>query len=218
MSRYYPLSIDIENRLCLVVGGGAVAERKVGSLLEARASVRVVSLQFTPALLAHAEAGALEAVRAPYAPMHLEGACLVFAATDSRAVNAQVAEDAKARGLPVNVADAPEEGSFLVPATFRRGELCVSISTGGASPLLAAKLREALETRFGSEYAAYVELLGRMRPYIQRTARDSARGRAALLSLLDAETELCALLRAGQSEAANERANALVTRALEEAD
>src|SRR5579871_907816 len=163
MARYYPLTLEIAGETCVVVGGGMVAERKVSGLLEAGARVRVVSPQLTPALQALAAAAQIEAQRAPYDPSCLTDALLVFAATDDRAVNAQVAADARARALLVNVADAPEEGRFIVPSVVRRGEFCLSISTGGANPMLAARLSEEMEQRFGPEYGAFVELLGQMR-------------------------------------------------------
>ena len=87
----------------------------------------------------------------------LEGANLVFTATDSREVNAAVAREAKERGIPVNVADSPSEGDFAVPSTLRRGDLQVAVSTGGASPTLARRIRNELEETFGPEWAGIVE-------------------------------------------------------------
>jgi precorrin-2 dehydrogenase/sirohydrochlorin ferrochelatase len=197
-----------------VVGGGAVAERRVAGLRAAGARVRVVSPTLTSALRALADAEQIEYVPARYAPLHLADAFLVFTATDSRQVNAQVAEDAAARNLLVNSADAPEEGDFIVPSVVRRGGLHVSLSTGGSSPTLTARLCEELETRFGPEYGDFLELLARMRAYIKRKARDSAQIRHAHVHLLDAEAELRALLRAGQTEAAQARAEAIVATAL----
>ncbi|HLV81048.1 MAG TPA: bifunctional precorrin-2 dehydrogenase/sirohydrochlorin ferrochelatase [Chthonomonadaceae bacterium] len=220
MRRAYPLYLHIEAKLCVVVGGGAVAERKVRGLLAAGARVRLVSLQRTPVLQAQADAGEIEAVSASYESATLVGAFLVFAATGDRAVNAQVAADAQERGLPVNVADShsPQAGEFIVPAVVRRGELCLSVSTGGASPLLAARIRQELERRYGPEYGALTELLGRMRTEILETAGDSARGRAALDGLLAAEAELMRMLRAGQPEAAEAHARRLVNALLENED
>ncbi len=214
MPRYYPIHLNIDGKTCLVVGGGAVAERKVGALREAGAHVRLVSPRLTPALQALADAGEIEAVLAPYTPSCLEGACLVFAVTDDRQVNAQVAADAEARSLPVNVADSPEESRFLVPSVVRRGEFCLSVSTGGNQPMLAARVCRELEARFGPEYGDFVELLGQMRAYIKEKTPDPARRRQALSRLLDAEAPLRALLRAGQRETAQERAQALVAAAL----
>ena len=137
----------------MVVGGGAVASRKVGKLLQAGAEVVVVSPEILPEL-----AGMdVEIQHRPYEYGDLEGANLAFTATDSREVNATVAREAKERGIPINVADRPAEGDFAVPATLRRGGLQVAVSTGGASPTLARRIRDELEEAFGPEWAGVVE-------------------------------------------------------------
>ncbi len=130
-----------------------MATRKVGKLLQAGAEVLVVAPEIRPELL---EMGA-EIQSRPYEYGDLEGAELAFAATDSREVNAAVAGEAKERGIPINVADRPTEGSFTVPSTLRRGALQVAVSTGGASPTLARRIRSGLEEGFGPEWAGLVE-------------------------------------------------------------
>jgi len=137
----------------VVVGGGAVATRKVGKLLQAGAEVIVVSPEVRPAL----SGMGVEIRRRPYEYGDLEGANLAFTATGSREVNAAVAEEAKRRGVPINVADRPSEGDFAVPSTLRRGGLQVAVSTGGASPTLARRIRGELEEVFGPEWAGVVE-------------------------------------------------------------
>jgi precorrin-2 dehydrogenase / sirohydrochlorin ferrochelatase len=137
----------------VVVGGGTVATRKVGKLLQAGAEVVVVSSEVLPEL---AETG-VEIHERPYEYGDLDGASLAFTATDSREVNAAVAGEAKESGIPVNVADRPSEGDFAVPSTLRRGGLQVAVSTGGASPTLARRIRIELEEAFGPEWAAVVE-------------------------------------------------------------
>ena len=220
MSRTYPIHLYIEGKLCVVVGGGAVAERKVSGLLAAGARVRLISLEFTPALQARVEAGEIEAVPAAYESTYLAGAFLVFAATDDRAVNARVAADANERGLPVNVVDTniPQSGGFVGPAVVRRGELCLSVSTGGATPMLAAHIRKELEQRYGPEYGELTALLGRMRDDVLNIADDPVRTRVALECLIAAEAELREMLRAGQRETAEARARSLVSMALEKED
>jgi precorrin-2 dehydrogenase / sirohydrochlorin ferrochelatase len=130
-----------------------VATRKVGKLLQAGAEVVVVSSEVLPEL---AETG-VEIHERPYEYGDLDGASLAFTATDSREVNAAVAGEAKESGIPVNVADRPSEGDFAVPSTLRRGGLQVAVSTGGASPTLARRIRIELEEAFGPEWAAVVE-------------------------------------------------------------
>ena len=130
-----------------------MATRKVGKLLQAGAYVVVVSPEVRHEL---ADTG-VEIHDRPYEYGDLEGANLAFAATDSREVNAAVAGEAKERGIPVNVADRLSEGNFAVPSTLRRGRLQVAVSTGGASPTLARRIRIELEESFGPEWAAVVE-------------------------------------------------------------
>jgi precorrin-2 dehydrogenase / sirohydrochlorin ferrochelatase len=95
--------------------------------------------------------------RRPYAPGDLAGAALAFAATDRREVNAAVAREAKENGIPVNVADRPADGDFALPSVLRRGGLQVAVSTGGASPSLARKIRDAMEPAFAAEWSGIVE-------------------------------------------------------------
>jgi precorrin-2 dehydrogenase/sirohydrochlorin ferrochelatase len=210
MPRYYPLYLDLGSRVCLVVGGGAVAERRVQGLLEAGAEVRVVSPTLTPGLQEQANAQTIRHLAGVYEPGMLAGVTLVVAATNVRAVNAQVVVDAQASRILVNAADAPDEGDYIVPSVVRRGELCLSISTGGANPMLAARLAAELETRFGPEYALYVELLGQMRVYIKRTTDATGLRRRALADLLDAEPLLLEQLKTGDREAAHTIATEIV--------
>lgn len=113
----------------------------------------VISPEVTPEI----EAMEVTLERRPYAPGDLAGATLAFAATDSREVNAAVAREARERGIPVNVADRPTEGDFALPSVLRRGGLQVAVSTGGASPTLARRIRDALEPSFVAEWAGIVE-------------------------------------------------------------
>ena len=151
----YPIFLDLSGQRCVVVGGGEVANRKARKLLQARAHVVVIS----PEIGAELESVAVEIHPRPYRRGDLEGAHLAFAATDSREVNAAVAREARGRGVPVNVADEPSEGDFALPSTLRRGRLQVAVSTGGASPTLARRIREELEEAFGPEWAGIVEEL-----------------------------------------------------------
>ncbi|HEU4495254.1 MAG TPA: bifunctional precorrin-2 dehydrogenase/sirohydrochlorin ferrochelatase [Rubrobacteraceae bacterium] len=151
----YPIFMDLSGRRCVVVGGGEVANRKARKLLQARAEVVVISPEVRPEL----ESVAVEVYRRPYERGDLKGACLAFAATDAREVNAAVAREAKERGVPVNVADRPQEGDFALPSTLRRGRLQVAVSTGGASPALARDIRCELEKIFGPEWAGVAERL-----------------------------------------------------------
>ncbi len=137
----------------MVVGGGEVASRKARKLLQSGAEVVVISPEVSPELAA----SEVEIYRRPYRDGDLAGAHLAFTATDSREVNAAVAREAGERGVPINVADRPSEGDFALPSTLRRGRLQVAVSTGGASPTLAKRIRGELEGVFGPEWAGIVE-------------------------------------------------------------
>ena len=155
----YPIFLNLDGKRCVIVGGGAVANRKARKLLQARAEVVAISPEVKPEL----ESVATEVRRRPYREGDLEGASLVFAATNRREVNAAVTREARGRGIPVNVADEPSEGDFALPSVLRRGQLQVAVSTGGASPTLARRVRYELESAFGSEWAGVVEALGKAR-------------------------------------------------------
>jgi precorrin-2 dehydrogenase / sirohydrochlorin ferrochelatase len=161
----FPIFLDLSGRRCVVVGGGEVASRKARKLLQARARVVVISPEIKPKL----ESVAVEVHRRLYEEGDLEGAYLAFAATDSREANAAVAREAEERGIPVNVADEPSEGDFALPSTLRRGRLQVAVSTGGASPTLARKIKDELEEVFGPEWAGIVEEFNRNRQTGERS-------------------------------------------------
>lgn len=163
MNGYYPLALDLSNRRCVVIGGGSVAERKVHGLLAAHALTCVISPQITPALRRLAEERRITLHEREMMLADLDDAALVIAATDDAAENARVAQPAREYGAWVNTVDDPGNSDFIAPAVVRRGDLMIAISTGGASPALAAALRRRLEAQFGDEYAALVELLGGLR-------------------------------------------------------
>lgn len=159
----YPIFAIIEDKPCLVVGGGAVGERKVLDLLAAGARVTVVSRTLTPELAGLADRGEITYLPEDFGESQVEGMALVMAATDDPQVNARVSAAAQARAIWVNVADEPEYCTFIVPAQVRRGDLTLAISTGGASPALARQVREELQQHFGPEYGPYLDLLRRVR-------------------------------------------------------
>jgi siroheme synthase-like protein len=159
----YPIFAVIEDKPCLVVGGGAVAERKVQDLLVSGAKVTVVSPHLTPRLAALASQGDIVHLSEDFTESQVQGMALVMAATDDPGVNARVSAAAQDRSVWVNVADDPEHCTFIVPAQVRRGHLTLAISTGGASPALARLVREELQQHFGPEYGPYLDLLHRVR-------------------------------------------------------
>lgn len=196
----YPLCLDIADRLCLVVGGGPVAARKVRGLLDCGARVRLISPELCQDLEALARQGAIELRQRPYTPGDLLGAWLVFAATGVPAVQQAVAAEAAAAAIPCNLADAPAQCTFHVPAVLRRGDLTMAVATAGRSPALAALLRQELAERYGVEYAALVSLLGDLRE--QLLARRELSGEEQVEALLRRllHPDLISWIRQGEQE------------------
>ncbi|GAB6932937.1 precorrin-2 dehydrogenase/sirohydrochlorin ferrochelatase family protein [Calditerricola satsumensis] len=185
MPPLYPVFLNLQGRPCLVVGGGAVAERKVHGLLAAEARVTVVSPAATDALRTLAERGAIRWLARPFEPDDVSGMALVVAATNRPEVNARVSEAAQRHGVWVNVVDQPERCTFFVPSVVRRGDLVLAVSTGGASPSLARRIRRELEARYGDAYAGYVANLAALRAYVQDRVADEATRRALLARFAD---------------------------------
>ena len=172
MPRYYPVNLDVRDKTCLVVGGGEVALRKVRILRDAGARVVVVAPDIRAKLKA---LGGVELRERPFRDIDLHGAFLVVAATDDPVTNRAVGRDAADFGCLVNVVDCPALSNFIVPATLRRGDLAISISTGGASPTLAREIRRRLEPQFGEEYADFVDVLAEVRREIFDKVPESGR-------------------------------------------
>jgi len=161
MSRRFAVHLDLAGRECLVVGGGEVGWRKARSLADCGARVTVVSERFCRGLR---RSRRVRRVSRRFRQSDLRGVWLVVVATDDRALNRTVAEQAHRLGLLVNVVDDPEACNFTVPAQFTRGRLTVSVSTEGASPLLARKIKERLGGLLDETYAEWLELLAEFRP------------------------------------------------------
>jgi uroporphyrin-III C-methyltransferase/precorrin-2 dehydrogenase/sirohydrochlorin ferrochelatase len=162
--QYFPAFFDLTAQKVLIVGGGEVALRKLALLTRSGAKVTVVAPQMLPEFSEQAAAGKITAISREFVPDDLEGARLVIVATARRAVNRWIAALSEARGIPVNVVDDREASRFIVPALIDRDPVLVAISTGGASPVLARRLRERLEAlipkRFG-ELALWLQALRR---------------------------------------------------------
>jgi precorrin-2 dehydrogenase/sirohydrochlorin ferrochelatase len=206
----YPVTLDVRDRLCVVVGGGNVAARKVESLLEAGARVCVVAPELCAALERLAADGTIEHRKRPYAPGDLDGALLVISGTDDRPTNERVSRDATARGMLVNVVDVPDLCMFQVPASIRRGSLLITISTGGKSPALSRRIREQLETAFGPEYAAFIDLLGELRGEVKERIASQGERQRVWEQILDSGA--LALIRAGRADEARRLAGRIVDR------
>ncbi len=160
---YYPVALDLDGKGCLVVGGGEIADGKLDALLSSGARVTVVSPSVRPRIAALADAGRITLHQRTYQSGDLTDAFLVIAATDDRAVNAEVAVEARAAGILVNAVDDPPNCDFFAVAIVRRGDLQVSISTNGLSPAFARWMREQLDEALPREYGDLLKVLADVR-------------------------------------------------------
>ncbi|QGP93618.1 Siroheme synthase [Neomoorella glycerini] len=202
---FYSMVVELTDRPCLVVGGGQVGERKVLNLLEAGARVTLVSPEVTRVLADLALARQLVWWRREYQPGDITGMALVFAVTADAGLNARVAADCHQAGIWVNVADAPEKCTFMVPSVVRRGDLQIAISTAGKSPALARQLRKQLEAEIGPEYGPWVDFLGELRPLLKKVWPHDQKRREELLRRLAGDEILFRLVARGKEDLAKER-------------
>ena len=165
---YYPIFLNIRDRKCMVIGGGQVALRKVKSLLECGAEVKLISPSLCPELDTLAESRAIGVIRKSYQAGDLQGAFIVIAATDSSDINSEIAKECHNIGVWVNVVDNAEESDFILPSSLRRGSLTIAVATSGRSPALSRKIRMLLEKEFDEEYASMVLLIEEVRAKIKR--------------------------------------------------
>jgi precorrin-2 dehydrogenase/sirohydrochlorin ferrochelatase len=160
---YYPAILDIAGRNAVVVGAGKVGEGKIAGLLNADAKVKVVSATATDRVRDWAREGHIQLDERAYESSDLDGAFLVIAATQHNDTNVRVFEDAEARQMLCNVVDVTHLCNFILPSIVRHGDLAIAVSTGGASPAMARRIRISLGQCYGDEYAVALELLGSLR-------------------------------------------------------
>jgi uroporphyrin-III C-methyltransferase/precorrin-2 dehydrogenase/sirohydrochlorin ferrochelatase len=176
---YLPIFLRVRDRLAVVIGGGAVAARKAELLLKCGARVRLVAPELaagTQALLQlHAAGDQMSHQCASFAGHHLEGAALVIAATDSDEVNAQVSRIARARGVPVNVADDADTSDFILPAIVDRSPVIVAVSSAGTSPVLARRVREQIEALLPARLGALARFAGSQREQVNSVLQPALR-------------------------------------------
>ena len=199
--KYYPVHLDIKNRNCLIVGGGAVGTRKVNTLLECGAHVTVVSPDPTSQLTQLASEESITLKRRAYRSDDLAGMFLVIGATDDESLNRQISKDAERAHILCNIADRPEVCNFILPSIVRRGDLVITISTSGKSPALAKHLRQKLETQFGQEYADFLLLMGAIRKKLLSHAHEPEAHKEIFHKLID--SNLIELMQAGKTEEIN---------------
>lgn len=192
---YYPAFLDLRGKKVLVVGGGAVAQRKIETLTEYGASVLVVAKDLTPSLTTYMKEGRLLHLGTEFQESDMEGAFLVFAATDDPQLNRRISRSARIKGVLVNVVDQPADCTFIVPSVLRRGDLVIAVSTSGKSPALAMRLREKLGGVFGAEYEPYVKLLGKLREDVFSRSLPPGKRREIFRDLV--RSDLAELIRLG---------------------
>ncbi len=186
-SSLFPLFADLRDRRVLVVGAGVVAARKIDALLHAGARIEVVAADLSEPVRAWVRQGRLVAIGDRFQASHLEGAWLVVAATDDRAVNAEVSTEAEARRIFCNVVDAAELCSVQVPAVIARGPIQVAVSSGGAAPVLARQVRERIEQVLDDALGPLATLIGRWKTRIRARLPEVPVRRRFLETLLDGE-------------------------------
>ena len=196
---YYPAILDIAGRRALVVGAGKVGEGKIAGLANAGATVKVVSLTATPQVERWAEEDKIELERRPFESSDLDGCFLVIAATESNDTNVKVFEEAERRQMLCNVVDVTHLCNFILPSVVRRGDLAIAVSTSGASPALARRIRISLGECYGDEYAVALELLGSLRAELKAQYPDP-RARKVIFERM-VYSELMDLVRAGDADA-----------------
>jgi siroheme synthase-like protein len=188
MPSYYPVYLNLAGKKAVILGGGYVAEGKVAALLEAGVKLTIISPQATPGIQEAARRGDLEWQQRVYQPGDLQGAALVIAATNVWSVNQEICQEAEGLGILLNVCDDPDLCNFIAPALVKRGPVTLAISTGGASPALARKLRETLTSASVLEWADLAGTLARVRQELKqrRVAVDPERWQCCLTpDLLD---------------------------------
>lgn len=184
----YPILLSLRDAGCVIVGGGAVARRKVVHLIEAGARLKIVAPAAVEPIRRLAREGRLEWIKKAYGPDMLEGnPRLVFACTDRREVNARVAADARALGIAVSLADDGEHSDFHLPSMVRRGSLLLTVSTAGEAPALSREICHRLEQQFGPAWGEFTSMIGELRRRWAASG-EGARTHERVLELLASDT------------------------------
>ena len=202
---FYIACLKLTSRRCVVVGGGEVGLEKVEGLLACDADVTLIAPEAVPALAEYAREGSISWERRAYAgSSDLEGAFLVIAATDSTEVNIAVFDDAEARAMLVNVVDVPPLCNFILPAIVRDGPLAIAISTAGASPALAKRIKREIAARYGEPYARLAVMLNEARGWAKDTLATYQERKEFFEGIVNGDPDPVALLRAGDERAVRE--------------
>jgi siroheme synthase-like protein len=194
---FYIACLKLEGRKCLVVGGGDVGLEKVEGLLACNGEVTLVAPDATPPLRRLAGEGSIRWERREYEPRDLEGSFMAIAATNDTEVNIGVYEDAERRAMLVNVVDVPPLCNFILPAIIRTGPLAIAISTAGASPALAKRIRDQIAEEYGEPYARLAVMLNDVRGWAKGTLPTYRDRKAFFESIVNGDPDPVELLRHG---------------------
>jgi siroheme synthase-like protein len=199
---FYIACLKLTGRKCLVVGGGEVGLEKVEALLACDGRVTLMAPHAVPELEALAREGSIDWERREYAgPEDLEGVFIAIAATDDTDANIRVYEDAERRAMLVNIVDVPPLCNFILPAIVRTGPLAIAISTAGASPALAKRIKREVSESFGEPYARLAELLNEVRGWAKGTLPTYQDRKLFFESIVNGDPDPVELLRAGDEQA-----------------
>jgi siroheme synthase-like protein len=199
---FYIACLKLTGRKCLVVGGGEIGLEKVEGLLACDGRVTLMAPHAVPELEALAREGSIEWERREYAgPEDLEGVFIAIAATDDTDANIRVYEDAERRAMLVNIVDVPPLCNFILPAIVRTGPLAIAISTAGASPALAKRIKREISESFGEPYARLAELLNEVRGWAKGTLPTYQDRKVFFESIVNGDPDPVELLRAGDEQA-----------------
>jgi siroheme synthase-like protein len=214
VASFYPIGLRLDGQLCVVVGGGNVGERKVLGLLEHQARVRLVSPKATQGLMKLALEGRIEWKARGATVRDIEGARLLFLASSDAALHDELERAARERSIPVNRADAPEQCDFIVPASFRAGNIEVAVFSSGEAPFFARWLRGRLEMELSRNLGTMGDLMAELRAEIKELPVDQEQRARLLNSVL--ESDVLDILRDEGKQAALLRARALVASLIED--
>ena len=198
---FYIACLKLRGRRSLVVGGGDVGLEKVEGLLACDGDVTVVAPDLQPELQRLAGEGSIEWIAREYQPADLEGTFMVIAATNDSEVNIKVYDDAEKRAMLVNVVDVPPLCNFILPAIVRTGPLAIAISTAGASPALAKRMKQEISQLFGEDYARLAVMLNDARGWAKSTLPTYQERKEFFEGIVNGDPDPIELIRAGDEQA-----------------
>ena len=198
---FYIACLKLNGRTSVVVGAGEIALDKIEGLMACNSQVRVVAPHANDAIRELAQAGDIEWIQREYQPSDLEGCLIAIAATDDTDVNIQVFDDAEKRAMLVNIVDVPPLCNFILPAIVRTGPLAIAISTAGASPALAKRMKREIAELFGEEHARLAHILNEQRGWAKLNLPTYNDRKAFFEEIVNGQPDPIELLRSGDTDA-----------------